>query len=260
MRVHEIRPVPVVLRECAALAAAASCCCCLAVSQEPRGDGTHGLVARPFVQSLLKNVTAVHVDKKGRDYAVESSRRKGGEWTLGDREKSYGPGSIEGKRAYLQGLRAQRAVIESVDDNNVSSGASGKWRIRGNGLVPPVARTYSPGVIVETVKYTIWAADSRRAAAFYTSVFGGEISRQNPHITDVAIAGATISIHANGSGEKTWTGITFQVPDVVAGAAEIVAAGGSLSREPEPEDGEPPHLAMCMDTEGNQIMLTRRRS
>ena len=115
-------------------------------------------------------------------------------------------------------------------------------------------------MIVEAVKYTIWAADSARAAKFYTTAFAGEITRQNPHITDVTIHGATISIHANGSGEKTWTGITFQVPDVVAAAAEVVAAGGTLSREPEPENGEPPHLAMCIDTDGNQIMLTRKRS
>jgi predicted enzyme related to lactoylglutathione lyase len=46
----------------------------------------------------------------------------------------------------------------------------------------------------------------------------------------------------------------------MAGAAEIVQAGGQLTREPEPEDDEPPHLAMCVDTEGNEIMLTRKRS
>ena len=46
---------------------------------------------------------------------------------------------------------------------------------------------------------------------------------------------------------------------MVKGAAELIAAGGELSREPEPENGEPPHLAMCIDTEGNEIMLTRKR-
>ena len=54
--------------------------------------------------------------------------------------------------------------------------------------------------------------------------------------------------------------MSFQVPDVIAGAAEIVAAGGQLVLEPQPEDGEAPHLAMCVDTEGNEIMLTRKRS
>ena len=55
------------------------------------------------------------------------------------------------------------------------------------------------------------------------------------------------------------TGMSFQVADVVQGASEVVAAGGKLSRDPEPENGEPPHLAMCVDTEGNEIMLTRKR-
>jgi peptidoglycan/xylan/chitin deacetylase (PgdA/CDA1 family) len=43
-------------------------------------------------------------------------------------------------------------------------------------------------------------------------------------------------------------------------AAEIVAAGGALVREPQPEDDEPPHLAMCVDTEGNEFMLSRKRT
>jgi predicted enzyme related to lactoylglutathione lyase len=42
--------------------------------------------------------------------------------------------------------------------------------------------------------------------------------------------------------------------------AEIVDAGGQWVREPEPENGEPPHLAMCVDTEGNEIMLSRKRA
>jgi predicted enzyme related to lactoylglutathione lyase len=49
------------------------------------------------------------------------------------------------------------------------------------------------------------------------------------------------------------------VPDVLVGAREVVAAGGSLTKEPEPEDGQPPHLAMCVDPEGNEFMLSRKR-
>lgn len=112
---------------------------------------------------------------------------------------------------------------------------------------------------VERVKYIIWAADMGRCAAFYRDVFGGDICRQNEHIAEVEICGATIGIHGGGEGKRTWTGMSFQVGDVVAGAAEVVAAGGSLTREPQEEDGEPPHLAMCVDTEGNEIMLTRAR-
>jgi len=113
---------------------------------------------------------------------------------------------------------------------------------------------------VERLKYVIWAADVKRAVNFYAIVFGGAVLKQNDIISEVAIGGGVIGIHGGGEGKRTWTGLSFQVPDVIAGAREIVAAGGQLVREPEPEKGEPPHLAMCVDTEGNEIMLTRKRS
>jgi predicted enzyme related to lactoylglutathione lyase len=112
---------------------------------------------------------------------------------------------------------------------------------------------------VERLKYIIWAADTARAVSFYTTVFGGKVIRENPAVTDIEVAGGIIGIHGGGEGKRTWTGMSFQVADVIAGAAEIVAAGGQLLREPKPENGEPPHLAMCTDTEGNEIMLSRKR-
>ena len=112
---------------------------------------------------------------------------------------------------------------------------------------------------VEKLKYTIWAADTSRAVRFYTDCFGASQVSHNPHITELAVAGGLISIHGGGEGNKTWTGLTFQVADVVAGAQEVVAAGGTCEREPQPENGEPPHLAMCQDPEGNQFMLSRKR-
>lgn len=112
---------------------------------------------------------------------------------------------------------------------------------------------------IERVKYVIWAADLVRATEFYQKVFGAEVLRANSHISELEIAGAIIGIHGGGEGKKTWTGLTFQVADVVAGAAEVAAAGGGLTREPQEEDGEAPHLAMCFDTDGNEFMLTRKR-
>ena len=53
--------------------------------------------------------------------------------------------------------------------------------------------------------------------------------------------------------------MSFQVSDVVRGAAEVKATGGVLKKEPQEKDGEPPHLAMCRDPEGNEFMLTRKR-
>lgn len=112
---------------------------------------------------------------------------------------------------------------------------------------------------IERLKYVIWAADMDRAIAFYSHVFGGSLLKKNMAIAEMAISNGVIGIHSGGEGKRTWTGLNFQVSDVVAGAAEVVAAGGQLTREPQPEDNEPPHLAMCMDPEGNEFMLTRKR-
>lgn len=112
---------------------------------------------------------------------------------------------------------------------------------------------------VERVKYVIWAADIRRALRFYREVFGAEIVKESDVISEVKVGGATIGIHGGGEGKRTWTGLAFQVPDVIAGAQEVVAGGGQLTREPQPEGDEPPHLAMCVDPEGNEFMLTRQR-
>jgi catechol 2,3-dioxygenase-like lactoylglutathione lyase family enzyme len=113
---------------------------------------------------------------------------------------------------------------------------------------------------IERVKYIIWAKNTPRAVAFYTDVFGGKVTRQNEHIPELDICGTTLAIHSGGEDETTWTGLGFQVEDVIAGAAEIVAAGGLLRHEPMSDNpGEPPHLAMCADPEGNQIMLFRKR-
>jgi lactoylglutathione lyase len=112
---------------------------------------------------------------------------------------------------------------------------------------------------VERVKYIIWAVDMKRALRFYREVLGGDILKESEVISEVVVSGATIGIHSGGEGKRTWTGLSFQVPDVIAGAREVVAGGGQLNREPLPEGDEPPHLAMCVDPEGNEFMLTRQR-
>jgi lactoylglutathione lyase len=116
-------------------------------------------------------------------------------------------------------------------------------------------------VNVERAKYIIWAADAQRAVNFYRGTFGARVIRQSDVISELEIGGALIGIHGGGDGNRTWTGLSFQVADVVEGAREVMAAGGQLLREPMADvDGEPPHLAMCVDTEGNEFMLSRKRN
>jgi lactoylglutathione lyase len=128
------------------------------------------------------------------------------------------------------------------------------------GFPPRSTAFYTAVMNVERVKYVIWAAEMDRAVAFYTDLFGGRVLKQNTVIAEVEILGSVIGIHSGGEGKRTWTGLSFQVPDVIAGAREVVAAGGQVAREPEPENGEPPHLAMCVDPEGNEFMLSRKRA
>ena len=114
-------------------------------------------------------------------------------------------------------------------------------------------------MLVERVKYVIWAADLARATQFYQEAFGATIARSSSTMTELDVAGSILGIHGGGEGKRTWTGISFQVADVVSGAAEVLAHGGGLVREPAEEDGEAPHLAMCFDTDGNEFMLIRKR-
>ena len=111
---------------------------------------------------------------------------------------------------------------------------------------------------VQKVKYVIWAADAERALHFYRDVFGGLITVMTPYWNEVEVAGATIGVHPGGEGKRTWTGLSFQVADVLAAAEEVAKGGGQLLKQPEPEDGFV-HLAMCADPEGNEFMLTARR-
>jgi predicted enzyme related to lactoylglutathione lyase len=109
---------------------------------------------------------------------------------------------------------------------------------------------------VEKVKYIVWAKDLERAVRFYREVFDAELVRQSEVMAELAIAGSTLGIHSGGEGARTWTGLSFQVGDLFAGCAALRAAGGMVLREPVETPEEPAHLAMCVDPEGNEIMLT----
>ncbi|CAN5478430.1 hypothetical protein BH09VER1_BH09VER1_27170 [soil metagenome] len=112
---------------------------------------------------------------------------------------------------------------------------------------------------VEKLKYIIWAADFNRAVKFYREVFDAEVVRQSEVMAELSVAGGLIGIHSGGEGKRTWTGLSFQVVDLFAGCAALKAAGGTVLREPEDTPEEPAHLAMCVDPEGNEIMLTKKR-
>ncbi len=112
---------------------------------------------------------------------------------------------------------------------------------------------------VEKLKYIIWAKEMERAVRFYCEVFDAQIVRRSDVMAELAIAGSLLGIHGGGEGKRTWTGLSFQVGDLFAACDALRVGGGLVLREPEDTPEEPAHLAMCADTEGNEIMLTIRR-
>lgn len=114
---------------------------------------------------------------------------------------------------------------------------------------------------VETLqlKVTIWAADMAHSIAFYRDAFGAELLRESPVISELSLGSGLLAIHNGGDGQRTWTGLTLEVADVYAAAQAVRKAGGTLRQEPEDENGEPAHLAMCIDPDGNEFMVFRKR-
>lgn len=109
------------------------------------------------------------------------------------------------------------------------------------------------------VKYAIWAADMDRAIKFYCDLFGGKLSFRTDVWSEVVVCGATIGIHGDGEGKRTWTGLSFQVDDLLEGVDRLNECGGELARPLDESGEEELHLAMCVDPEGNEFMMTKKR-
>lgn len=112
---------------------------------------------------------------------------------------------------------------------------------------------------IEKVKYIIWAAEIDRALKFYTDFLGAELAHRNDAIAELTLCGSIIGIHSGGEGKRTWTGMSFQCDDLRSALPLLKEAGGALTREPNDTPQDPLHLAMCIDPEGNEFMLTQKR-
>jgi len=92
--------------------------------------------------------------------------------------------------------------------------------------------------------------------AFYRDMFGGEVTLYMEVWSEVVIGDAIIGIHGGGEGKRTWTGLTFQVDDLRGFITKLQEHGGSLTSDPVDTPEEPLHLAMCIDPDGNEFMMT----
>jgi predicted enzyme related to lactoylglutathione lyase len=154
-----------------------------------------------------------------------------------------------------QGCYGETLVQTPDLDRMTEDGMKAADRHWATAPVPPRLR----GMEVERMKTIIWAKDMARAVQFYQTVFGAAVNRQNEVLAELQIAGGLLGIHSGGEAERTWTGLAFQVNDLFGGCDLVKAHGGKVDREPEDTPDEPAHLAMCVDPEGNEFMLTRAR-
>ncbi|MGJ8655045.1 MAG: VOC family protein [Akkermansiaceae bacterium] len=110
------------------------------------------------------------------------------------------------------------------------------------------------------VKYVLWAKDWQRCLYFYRDLFGGEVTLEMEVWSEVKVENAVIGIHGGGEGKRTWTGLSFQVDDLRGYIAKMQELGGELTAEPNDTEEDPLHLAMCVDPDGNEFMMTCPRN
>jgi len=109
---------------------------------------------------------------------------------------------------------------------------------------------------LEAVKFMLMAQDMTRGVAFYRDVFGLETGYVSEHWSELKHGDAVVALHGGGDGSFRATGLSFQVADIEAACAEVLAGGGAIRKQPEARPGEPIKLADATDPEGNGFMLT----
>jgi lactoylglutathione lyase len=110
------------------------------------------------------------------------------------------------------------------------------------------------------VKYALWAANMDRAIQFYSDLFDAQLSFRTEVWSELLIGDAIIGLHGDGEGKRTWTGLTFQLDDLRTGVDRLLELGGQLARPLDESSEEELHLAMCVDPEGNEFMMTQPRA
>lgn len=116
--------------------------------------------------------------------------------------------------------------------------------------------TGSP-IQIEVIKHVLWVQDMDRAIRFYRDSLGLVVQSESPHWTEFAFGDVIVALHSGGSGERTFTGLSFQVRDLDQACIFLAAHGGRVVKEPHKKPDEPVSIAHLLDPEGNEIMLTQ---
>jgi len=111
--------------------------------------------------------------------------------------------------------------------------------------------------------FEIYVQDMARSKAFYTAVFGLELTKLEKSDIEMwtfpmrpngsGAAGALVKMPGFASGANSVL-VYFTCDDCAVEAAKVIKAGGKIEKQKFPI-GEHGHIALVIDTEGNMIGL-----
>jgi predicted enzyme related to lactoylglutathione lyase len=106
--------------------------------------------------------------------------------------------------------------------------------------------------------FMLWVADMDRASTFYKQAFGLDEAYRSPDWTELRFGDATVALHAGESQlPHRHAGIGFEVDNLDAALAAVIAAGGEVAAGPSERPEEGIRLADCSDPEGNRFSLAQ---
>ena len=109
---------------------------------------------------------------------------------------------------------------------------------------------------VRKTLYMLMVQDMERGVRFYRDVLGLDVKLHTPGWSELTLGDSTVALHGGGTGERTKTGLSFEVEDIDDACRQVQDGGGQLLRGPILRDSEGIRLADLADPEGNVFFFS----
>ena len=109
---------------------------------------------------------------------------------------------------------------------------------------------------VRKTLYMLMVQDMERGVRFYRDVLGLDVKLHTPGWSELVLGDSTVALHGGGTGERTRTGLSFEVEDIDDACRQVQDGGGQLLRGPVLRDSEGIRLADLADPEGNVFFFS----
>ena len=109
---------------------------------------------------------------------------------------------------------------------------------------------------VRKTLYMLMVQDMERGVRFYRDVLGLDVKLHTPGWSELTLGDSTVALHGGGTGERTRTGLSFEVEDIDDACRQVQDGGGQLLRGPVLRAAEGIRLADLADPEGNVFFFS----